>query len=160
MGIYPFRPRLRIKVLLRNVFWDFCVYLEKYLKGAFWLGKVQEWWFWGICFMGFSGFWISGEGFSDILWFWSNINSVPLIVWRKFWMIKNWIWWFSGILGCGFLIFFGLDQLLFQGMWYFLEVFFFFLDDQEHNLVILRGFDYWVLLGFGFSEVGFWYFVA
>ena len=32
---------------------------------------------------------------------------------------------------------------------------FFFLDDQEHNLVILRGFDYWVLLGFGFSEVGF-----
>ena len=29
------------------------------------------------------------------------------------------------------------------------------LDDQELNLVILRGFDYWVLLGFGFSEVGF-----
>ena len=27
--------RLRIKVLLRNVFWDFCVYLEKYLKGGF-----------------------------------------------------------------------------------------------------------------------------
>ena len=40
--------RLRIKVLLRDVFWDFCVYLEKYLKGGFWLGKlnkVQEWWF-------------------------------------------------------------------------------------------------------------------
>ena len=122
--------RLRIKVLLRNVFWDFCVYLEKYLKGGFWLGKlnkVQEWWFWGIYFMGFSEFWISGVGFSDILWFWSNINSVPLIVWRKFWMIKNWIWWFSWILGCGFLIFFGLDQLLYQGMWYFLEVFFFWI---------------------------------
>ena len=32
---------------------------------------------------------------------------------------------------------------------------FFFLDDQELNLVILWDFDYSVLLGFGFFEVGF-----
>ena len=34
-------------------------------------------------------------------------------------------------------------------------MFFFFLDDQELNLVILWDFDYSVLLGFGFFEVGF-----
>ena len=31
----------------------------------------------------------------------------------------------------------------------------FFLDDQELNLVILLDFDHWILLGFGFFEVGF-----
>ena len=30
----------------------------------------------------------------------------------------------------------------------------FFLDDQELNLVILWDFDHWILLGFGFFEVG------
>jgi hypothetical protein len=109
----------------------FLVVLEKYLNRVFWAreiaNKVQEWWFGGIWFTGFSGFLIFGVGFQyfvllikcqfrafvilEEIWGFGDDQGLSLVILSDYIRFRG-----------GFLIFCGTDQIHSSWKWNYEEI--------------------------------------